>query len=67
VNYRRWNDRKIRFLRRITQDPMTGRPDWGLRAVEDDPDSTSWCGHNVFDVYTKSQATALDGTKDSEW
>jgi general secretion pathway protein G len=60
-------DKKIRFLRRIPKDPMTGRPEWGLRAIQDDPDSTSWSGHNVFDVYTKSQATALDGTRYSDW
>ena len=57
----------VRFLRRISLDPMTGRRDWGLRAVQDDPDSTSWGGGNVFDVYSKSQATALDGTRYSEW
>ncbi len=60
-------DKKIRFLRRIPKDPMTGRTEWGLRAVQDDPDSTSWGGKNVFDVYSKSQATALDGTIYSEW
>jgi general secretion pathway protein G len=58
---------KVRFLRRIPVDPMTGRAEWGLRSVQDDPDSTSWGGQNVFDVYSKSQATALDGTKYSEW
>ena len=60
-------DLKIRFLRKIPVDPMTGRADWGLRAVQDDPDSTSWGGKNVFDVYSKSTATALDGTKYSDW
>jgi len=60
-------DRKIRFLRRIPVDPMTGRADWGLRAVQDDPDSRSWGGHNVFDVYCKSDKTALDGTRYSDW
>src|ERR1700687_1032997 len=49
------DDKKIRFLRRIPVDPMTGHPDWGLRAVQDDPDSTSWGGKNVFDVYSKSE------------
>ena len=67
VNIGAGADKKIRFLRRIPKDPMTGRPEWGLRAVQDDPDSTSWSGHNVFDVYTKSQATALDGTRYSDW
>jgi len=61
------NDRKVRFLRRIPIDPMTARPEWGLRAVQDDPDSTSWGGHNVFDVYSKSTATALDGSRYSDW
>jgi general secretion pathway protein G len=61
------NDRKIRFLRKIPKDPMTGQAEWGLRAVQDDPDSTSWGGKNVFDVYSKSQATALDGSKYSDW
>ena len=61
------SDRKIRFLRKIPVDPMTGRPEWGLRAVQDDPDSTSWGGKNVFDVYSKSTGTALDGTKYSDW
>jgi len=58
---------KYKFLRRIPIDPMTGSADWGLRAMQDDPDSTSWGGDNVFDVYTKSQAMALDGTKYSDW
>ncbi len=58
---------KVRYLRKIPVDPMTGKPDWGLRAVQDDPDSTSWGGSNVFDVYSQSQATAVDGTKYSDW
>jgi type II secretory pathway pseudopilin PulG len=58
---------KVRYLRKIPVDPMTGKPDWGLRAVQDDPDSTSWGGGNVFDVYSQSQATATDGTKYSDW
>jgi general secretion pathway protein G len=61
------SDKKIRFLRKIPVDPMTGHADWGLRAVQDDPDSTSWGGQNVFDVYSKSTGTALDGTKYSDW
>lgn len=60
-------DKKVRFLRRIPVDPMTGKPDWGMRCMQDDADSTSWCGENVFDVYTQSQGTAADGTKYSEW
>jgi general secretion pathway protein G len=59
--------KKVRFLRRIPVDPMTGTAEWGLRSMQDDPNSMSWGGQNVFDVYTKSQDTALDGTKYSEW
>ena len=61
------SDRKIRFLRKIPVDPITGRAEWGLRAVQDDPNSTSWGGKNVFDVYSKSQATAADGTRYADW
>src|SRR5712672_2907188 len=61
------DDKKIRFLRHIPVDPMTGQADWGLRAVSDDPDSRSWAGKNVFDVYSKSQATASDGTRYADW
>jgi general secretion pathway protein G len=60
-------DRHVRFLRKIPVDPMTGKPDWGLRSVQDDADSTSWGGQNVFDVYSHSTGTALDGTKYSDW
>lgn len=67
VQYGSSGTQKIRFLRRIPVDPMTGRAEWNLQSVQDDPDSTSWGGNNVFDVHTKSQATALDGTKYSEW
>lgn len=59
--------KKIRFLRRIPVDPMTGTTDWGLRSMQDDADSDSWGEQNVFDVYTKSQGTALDGTKYKDW
>jgi general secretion pathway protein G len=58
---------RLRFLREIPDDPMTNSKDWGLRSVQDDPDSTSWGGQDVFDVYTKSTGTALDGTKYSDW
>ncbi len=58
---------KKRYLRRIPIDPMTGRADWGLRSVQDDFDSTSWGGGNVFDVYSKSSSLALDGSKYSDW
>ncbi len=59
--------KNIRFLRRIPVDPITGNAEWGLRSVQDDPDSTSWGGKNIFDVYSKSTGTALDGTKYSDW
>ena len=57
----------MRFLRRIPLDPMTGHADWGMRSVQDDPDSSSWGGNNVFDVYSKSVGMAMDGTKYSDW
>jgi len=59
--------KKLRFLRRIPVDPMTGTKDWGLRSMQDDPTSDSWGGQNIFDVYTKSNATGLNGTKYSDW
>jgi general secretion pathway protein G len=55
---------KMRFLRRIPVDPMTGKAEWGLRSMQDEPDSDSWGGQNVFDVYSKSEAYALDSTKE---
>lgn len=59
--------KKVRFLRRIPIDPMTGKNEWGERSTQDDPDSESWGGQNLFDVYSKSQGTALDGSKYAEW
>ncbi len=59
--------KKIRFLRSIPVDPMTKSKEWGLRSMQDDPDSDSWGGQSVFDVYTKSEGTALDGTKYKDW
>jgi general secretion pathway protein G len=59
--------KKIRFLRRIPIDPMTDSTDWGMRSMQDDPDSDSWGGQNVFDVFTKSDGTGLDGTKYKDW
>ncbi len=59
--------KKLRFLRRIPIDPMTGKQDWGLRSMQDDPGSDSWGGQNVFDVYSKSDQTALNGTKYKDW
>jgi general secretion pathway protein G len=58
--------KKLKFLRRIPVDPMT-KQEWGLRSMQDDKDSTSWGGQSVFDVYTKSDQTALDGTKYKDW
>src|SRR6266853_3084657 len=55
--------KKVRFLRRIPIDPMTGKNEWGMRSTQDDPNSDSWGGQNVFDVFTKTQGTALDGSK----
>ena len=59
--------KKVKFLRKIPVDPMTGQTDWGLRSMQDAPDSTSYGGQSVFDVYSKSTGTALDGTKYSDW
>lgn len=59
--------RKLKFLRRIPLDPMTNSTEWGLRSYQDSPDATSWGGKNVFDVYTKSTGTALDGSKYRDW
>ena len=60
-------DKKVKFLRRIPIDPMTGTADWGLRSNQDDADSDSFGGQNVFNVHTKSTDTALDGTKYATW
>ncbi len=59
--------KKVRFLRHIPVDPMTGKADWGLRSMQDDPTSDSFGGQSVFDVYSKSDGTALDGTKYKDW
>lgn len=59
--------KKLRFLRSIPVDPMTKSTEWGLRSMQDDPQSDSWGGQSVFDVYTKSEGTALDGTKYKDW
>jgi general secretion pathway protein G len=61
------NGKKIKFLRRIPKDPMTGTYEWGLRSTQDEPDSQSWGGQNVFSVYTKSTERARDGTLYSQW
>jgi general secretion pathway protein G len=59
--------RKLKFLRRVPMDPMTHSQEWGQRSYQDDADSTSWGGQNVYDVYSKSGGTALDGTKYVDW
>jgi len=59
--------KKLRFLRKIPTDPMTGNTEWGMRSMQDDPESDSWGGDNVFDVFTKSQGEGLDGTKYKDW
>ena len=59
--------KKMKFLRRIPVDPMTGKAEWTLRSMQDDPNSDSWGGQSVFDVASKSQGIALDGTKYSDW
>jgi general secretion pathway protein G len=59
--------KKVRFLRHIPMDPMTHTTEWGMRSMQDDPTSESWGGQSVFDVYSKSTGTALDGTKYSDW
>lgn len=60
-------DKRIRFLREVPMDPLTKNKDWGMRSVQDDADATGWGGQDVFDVYSKSSGTALDGTKYSDW
>ena len=59
--------KRLKLLRRIPKDPMTNSLDWGLRSYQDAPDSLSWGGQNIFDVYTQSQGVALDGTRYAEW
>jgi general secretion pathway protein G len=59
--------KKVKFLRRIPIDPMTGTTEWGMRSMQDDPTSDSYGGQSVFDVYSKAPGTALDGTKYSDW
>lgn len=59
--------KSIRFLRRIPEDPMTRRAEWGLRAAEDEKGSLNWSGKDVFDVYSKSTGASMDGSKYSDW
>jgi general secretion pathway protein G len=58
---------RLKFLRRVPVDPMTGKAEWAMRCYQDDADDTSWCGQNVYDVASTSRGTALDGSKYSEW
>jgi general secretion pathway protein G len=60
-------DHKLKFLRRVPRDPLSSSDEWGLRCYQDEPGSTSWCGDNVYDVYSKAEGTALDGTKYADW
>ena len=60
-------DHKLKFLRSVPQDPMTRTAEWGLRCYQDEPEETSWCGQNVWDVHSQSDGIALDGTKYKEW
>ena len=59
--------KKLRFLRRIPVDPMTGKDEWGMRSWQDDPKTDSWGGQDLFDVFTKSEQKALDGTEYKQW
>jgi general secretion pathway protein G len=61
------NGKKLKFLRRIPIDPMTGKAEWGMHSMQDDPTSDSWGGESVFDVYSLSDGTALDGSKYKDW
>lgn len=67
VSLSRGVDRKIKLLRKIPVDPMTGQAEWGMRSFKQEPSARSWDGQNVFDVYSLSDGTALDGTKYKDW
>ena len=58
---------KLKFLRRIPEDPFSGKAEWGMRCYQDDHNSSSWCGDNVYDVYSLAEGTGLDGTKLKDW
>ncbi len=59
--------KRIRFLRRLPIDPMTGEAEWGMRSFQDEPDADSWGGENVFDVYSLSEGVGMNGVPYSEW
>ena len=59
--------RRMKFLRRVPVDPTTQSTEWGLRAYQDSPSATRWGGGNVYDVYSRSDGTGLDGTRHREW
>jgi len=67
VQYMASDSNKLRFLRRVPIDPMTGKAEWNLQSVQDDPDAKTQGGNNVFDVHSKSQGVALDGTHYADW
>ncbi|MEE9561486.1 MAG: type II secretion system protein [Thermoanaerobaculia bacterium] len=56
-----------RFLRRIPLDPMTGEAEWGMRSYQDEWDSSSWGGENVFDVYSLSEGMGLNKVSYQLW
>ncbi len=60
-------NKKVKFLRRIPVDPMTGKDEWGLRSYQDKPDETSWGGENVYDVYSLSEGVGLNGVPYTKW
>jgi general secretion pathway protein G len=60
-------DKKVKFLRRIPVDPMTGKDEWGMRSYQDKPDETSWGGENVYDVYSLSEGVGLNGVPYTKW
>jgi len=59
--------KRKKFLRRVPIDPMTGTTDWGKRSVQDAPDTKVWGGQNIFDIYSKFEGKALDGSKYRDW
>jgi general secretion pathway protein G len=60
-------DKQAKFLRRVPIDPMTGKAEWGLRSYQDEPESDSWGGENVYDVYSLSPGVGLNDVPYREW